>query len=126
MGRGTIALDGRWRFHVGDDVSGRGLPLESGLPLGLSEGTAYAESFFQLGEGEQVTLLTDGVVEAREKTGALFGFERSAALSGESAEAIAAAAQQFGQDDDITVVTLTRNCVPAVVSAQSSVPVHLS
>jgi serine phosphatase RsbU (regulator of sigma subunit) len=110
--------------HIAPYVSGRELAVESGLPLGLS---AYAESVFHLGEGEQVTLLTDGVVEAREKTGALFGFERSAALSGESAEAIAAAAQQFGQDDDITVVTLTRKCVEAIASAESSVvPVHLS
>jgi serine phosphatase RsbU (regulator of sigma subunit) len=37
------------------------------------------ESSFQFAPGEQLTLLTDGVVEARDKVGALFGFERSAA-----------------------------------------------
>jgi hypothetical protein len=47
------------------------------------------------------------VVEARNKTGELYGFERTAAISSESAEAIAHAAQAFGQDDDITVLTLT-------------------
>jgi serine phosphatase RsbU (regulator of sigma subunit) len=54
----------------------------------------------------QLTLVTDGVVEARDKAGALFGFERTAALSKQPAEAIAQAAQAFGQDDDITALTL--------------------
>lgn len=52
--------------------------------------------------------MTDGVVEARDKTGALFGFERTGALSTQPAEAIAQAAQAFGQDDDITALTLAR------------------
>jgi serine phosphatase RsbU (regulator of sigma subunit) len=78
------------------------------LPLGLAADTTYAECFFKLAPGEQLTLLTDGVVEAREKTGALFGFERTAAISTHPAEAIAAAAQAFGQDDDITVLTVSR------------------
>jgi hypothetical protein len=37
----------------------------------------------------------------------LFGFERAAALSAQPAEVIAQTAQQFGQDDDITVLTVT-------------------
>ena len=53
-------------------------------------------------------LVTDGVVEAREASGALLGFERTAALSVESAEAVAEVAQRFGQDDDITVLTVLR------------------
>ncbi|MGA8670112.1 MAG: SpoIIE family protein phosphatase, partial [Terracidiphilus sp.] len=60
----------------------------------------------------QLTLLTDGVIEARDKAGALFGFERSASLSTQSAEAIAQAALAFGQDDDITVLSLTRTPDP--------------
>ena len=56
--------------------------------------------------GQQFTLVTDGVVEARDKTGALFGFDRTAALSTQPAEAIAQTAQVFGQEDDITVLTL--------------------
>jgi serine phosphatase RsbU (regulator of sigma subunit) len=50
-------------------------------------------------------LITDGVVEARSKSGELFGFERTAAGS---AESIAEAAQSFGQEDDITVISVTR------------------
>lgn len=93
--------------HIAPYLAGEELPLESGLPLGLSEETIYVESVFRIAPGEQLTLLTDGVVEAREKTGTLFGFERTAALSTQPAGAIAAAAQAFGQDDDITVLSLT-------------------
>jgi serine phosphatase RsbU (regulator of sigma subunit) len=82
------------------------------LPLGLAADASYAESFFQFEAGQQITLLTDGVIEARDKVGALLGFERSAALSIEPAEAIARAAQAFGQDDDITVLTLSFAGVP--------------
>jgi hypothetical protein len=46
------------------------------------------------------------VVEARSSTGELFGFVRTAAISGHSAESIATRAQEFGQDDDITVLTI--------------------
>jgi Stage II sporulation protein E (SpoIIE) len=94
--------------HIAPYVGGKELSLENGLPLGLSAQAAYVESTFALGPGEQVTLVTDGVVEARDKTGALFGFERTATISIEPAEAIAQAAQAFGQDDDITALTLAR------------------
>jgi hypothetical protein len=97
--------------HIAPYLAGRELPLENGLPLGLAAEATYAESNFQLRPGEQLTLLTDGIVEAREKTGALFGFERTAAISGESAAEIAKTAELFGQDDDITVLTLTRRAV---------------
>jgi hypothetical protein len=100
----TIANAG----HIAPYVDGRELRLENGLPLGISADTIYAESTFQLPPEQQLTLLTDGVVEARDRAGALYGFERSATLSTQPAEAIAAAAQAFGQDDDITVVTLAR------------------
>ena len=86
----------------------------SGLPLGLAAESDYAASTFQLSPGEQLTLLTDGVVEARDKAGDLFGFERSAALSIQSAEEIASAAQAFGQEDDITALTLTYAAAPAI------------
>ncbi len=98
----TIANAG----HIAPYIAGKELLLENGLPLGLSADSTYTESTFQLPQSQQLTLLTDGVVEAREKSGALFGFERTAALSTQSAEAIAAAAQAFGQEDDITVLTL--------------------
>jgi serine phosphatase RsbU (regulator of sigma subunit) len=110
-GKLTIANAG----HIAPYLAGKELPLENGLPLGLSADTTYAESSFQLAPGEQLTLLTDGVPEARDKAGALFGFERSAALSTQSAEIIASAAQAFGQDDDITALTLSYAAVPISV-----------
>ena len=110
-GKLTIANAG----HIAPYVAGKELQVENGLPLGLSADTTYAERSFQLVPGEQLTLLTDGVIEARDKSGALFGFERSAALSTGSAEEIACAAQVFGQDDDITALTLSYAAVPISV-----------
>src|ERR1035441_3290594 len=109
-GKLTVANAG----HIAPYVAGKELPLENGLPLGLAAETTYTESRFQLGPGDHLTLLSDGVVEARDKAGSLFGFERSAALSTQSADAIASAAEAFGQDDDITVLTLSFAAVPAI------------
>ena len=53
-----------------------------------------------------MTLLSDGVPEARSASGELYGFERLSAMTLESAPAIADAAQDFGQEDDITVVSI--------------------
>jgi hypothetical protein len=104
----TIANAG----HIPPYLAGKELALENGLPLGLSAETTYAESTFHISPGQQLTLLTDGVVEARDKSGALYGFERAAALSLQTSEAIANAAQAFGQDDDITVLTLSYAGIP--------------
>ena len=54
------------------------------------------------------TAMAERLVEARDAKGALLGFERTAALATESAAKIADEAQQFGQSDDITVLTVTR------------------
>lgn len=93
--------------HLAPYINGRELPLENGLPLGLAAGVEYTEASFQLLPSTQLTLITDGVVEARNSAGKLFGFERTAAISIQSAESIAQAAQTYGQEDDITVLTLT-------------------
>ncbi|MGD0910561.1 MAG: SpoIIE family protein phosphatase [Terracidiphilus sp.] len=115
----TIANAG----HIGPYHEGRELPLENGLPLGLAADTTYSESTFELAEGGQLTLITDGVVEARDTSGSLFGFERTAALSVESAESVATAAQQFGQDDDITVLTVARLRVGQAVAPRHTAPI---
>ena len=100
----TIANAG----HIAPYLEGQELAIENGLPLGLSAETTYPETLFSIARGQQLTLMTDGVVEARDKNGALYGFERTSALSRQPAEAIAEATQAFGQDDDITVLTLQR------------------
>jgi serine phosphatase RsbU (regulator of sigma subunit) len=89
-------------------LNGGELRVENGLPLGLDGSAIYRETTFQLAPEGQVTLLTDGVVEARTADGELFGFERVASISAQPAAEIAAAAQRFGQQDDITVLSLTR------------------
>ncbi len=94
--------------HLAPYCNGEELNIDGGLPLGLDANASYAESTFELPTAAQLTLVTDGVVEARAKDGQLFGFERSRAISNQPAAKIAEAAQSFGQDDDITVVTLSR------------------
>jgi serine phosphatase RsbU (regulator of sigma subunit) len=101
--------------HLAPYLAGKELTVENGLPLGLDADSQYPESRFQLPHGVQLTLLSDGVIEARNSAGELFGFDRTQAISGQSAENIAGAAQAFGQEDDITVLTLTLSptCAPA-------------
>ena len=88
------------------------MATENGLPLGLSAATEYAETTIELHGSDRLTLLTDGVVEARDSRGELMGFERTLALSTKSAERIAEAASDFGQEDDITVLTLRFQPLP--------------
>jgi hypothetical protein len=101
-GRLTAANAG----HIAPYVNGSELSLINGLPLGLSAHEQYIESVFPLAAGEQLTLITDGVVEARATSGELLGFERVKGLATHSADSIVRAAQNYGQDDDITVLTL--------------------
>ena len=93
--------------HLQPYKNGYELSLDTGLPLGLVPELTYEQARFALVSGDSLTLLSDGVVEARDKNGALFGFDRTQAMSRCSAAEIAAAAQQFGQEDDITVVKIT-------------------
>jgi hypothetical protein len=109
--------------HIAPYLAGRELPFENGLPLGLDAESTYPESIFHLAPEAQLTLLTDGVVEARNQSGALFGFERTAAVSKDSAAKIAKTAELFGQDDDITVLTLTRLAVGEESKVRSTAPI---
>jgi Stage II sporulation protein E (SpoIIE) len=107
-GAATIANAGHLAPYLGSNE----VPVENGLPLGLAAQAEYTESSFQFNAGEQITLVTDGVAEARAKTGELFGFERTASIAVLSAAQIAATAAAFGQQDDITVLKIRRVPVP--------------
>jgi serine phosphatase RsbU (regulator of sigma subunit) len=107
--------------HLPPYCDGEELAVESGLPLGLDAQSSYDETKFALRSGAQLTLLTDGVVEARSTTGELFGFARAQAWSRKSAEQIVEAARAFGQDDDITVVTLILADRTAVTTSSGEV-----
>jgi serine phosphatase RsbU (regulator of sigma subunit) len=98
--------------HLSPYRGGEEIEVDSGLPLGLTADAEYAETHLELAPGDTLTLLSDGVVEAMNPQHQLLGFERVRAMSGQSAHDIAAAAQKFGQEDDITVLTLKR-MVPA-------------
>ncbi|HTV81249.1 MAG TPA: SpoIIE family protein phosphatase [Acidobacteriaceae bacterium] len=106
-----IARDGALTLanagHLPPYRNGEEIPLESALPLGVAPHTACSESIVQLAAGDSLTFLSDGVVEAQSATGELFGFDRTRAISSQSAEEIARAASTHGQQDDITVLTVT-------------------
>ena len=92
--------------HLAPYIDGKEMAVPSSLPLGITEDAQFEEVTVKLAPGQSLVLLSDGVVEARNAQGELFGFERTAALTTDSAQNIAGAAQRFGQEDDITVLTL--------------------
>jgi serine phosphatase RsbU (regulator of sigma subunit) len=101
-GRVVIASAG----HLPPYVDGHEAQVHAGLPLGLSADATYEETPHTL--NAQLTVVSDGVVEAANRKGELFGFERTREISGKSAKAITEAAKAWGQNDDITVVTVRR------------------
>jgi Stage II sporulation protein E (SpoIIE) len=111
-GTGRVANAG----HLPPYIGGAELEVDFGLPLGLAADSIYLESTFQLAQGARLTLLTDGVVEARNRAGELFGFERARGIVTQSPETIASNAQAFGQQDDITVLTLSLAAAPVFQS----------
>ena len=94
--------------HLSPYLGGVELDLPPGLPLGLMDEATYESAIHQIGSTQQLTLLSDGVVEAENAQRELFGFDRTREISGRSAQEIAHAAQAWGQNDDITVVTVRR------------------
>lgn len=96
--------------HLPPFLNQRELEIEGSLPLGLISSAEYSEIQIRLHTGDQLSLYTDGLVEARSPTGEIYGFERLHALfaSRPTAQQATQAAVAFGQEDDITVLTLTR------------------
>jgi hypothetical protein len=92
--------------HLSPYRDGREMELPPGLPLGVIPGMTYEQVSFQLEQGQRIILLSDGVVEAQNDHGELFGFERTQQVSNESARYIAQTAKRFGQNDDITVISI--------------------
>ncbi len=92
--------------HLSPYLNGEEVPVDAGLPLGIVPDVEYWQTHLPLPKTARLTLLSDGVVEARSRAGELFGFERTAAISQRSAAEIADAAHRHGQQDDITIITL--------------------
>ena len=91
--------------------------MEGAIPLGMDLETEFSLLRFHLDPDDSLMLLSDGIVEAQDQHGQLFGFERIHALLATHASAaeIAAVAQSFGQQDDISVLSITR--APALKEA---------
>lgn len=105
-GRAALANAG----HLPPYMNGKELAMEGALPLGAIAGIDFPVLRFNLAEGDELMLMTDGVAEAQDAEGSLFGFERIGEMlgNGVGASTLANAAQSFGQEDDITVLTVAR------------------
>jgi hypothetical protein len=112
-GEVTIANAG----HLSPYLDGEEVELPGELPLGVKAHASYKTCTFYLAPGSRLTFYTDGVVEARGPQGELFGFERGRTISTQSAASIVETARQFGQSDDITVVTIERHAERALSAA---------
>jgi serine phosphatase RsbU (regulator of sigma subunit)/anti-sigma regulatory factor (Ser/Thr protein kinase) len=97
----------------------------TGMPLGLMPGMTYDERETVLGPGESLLLYTDGLVEAHNDRREMFSFGRLRSLMathknrGSSliemllAELAAFTGPGWEQEDDVSLVTLDRDDVPA-------------
>jgi serine phosphatase RsbU (regulator of sigma subunit) len=93
-----------------------------GMPLGLMPGMSYEEKEITLQRGESVLFYSDGLVEAHEPKGEMFGFPRLRALVAEHGaeeerslgdllmkELYSFVGEGWEQEDDITLLTLRRS-----------------
>jgi serine phosphatase RsbU (regulator of sigma subunit) len=91
-----------------------------GMPLGLMSGMPYEEKEIALDTGEVALLYSDGLVEAHNPQGEMFGFPRLRALVAKHGEKGALGnilleelysfvGEGWEQEDDITLVTLRRS-----------------
>jgi serine phosphatase RsbU (regulator of sigma subunit)/ketosteroid isomerase-like protein len=91
-----------------------------GMPLGLMPGMGYEEDEIVLGEGEAALFYSDGLVEAHDPKGEMFGFPRLRALVAEHGEErwlgdylleelYSFVGEGWEQEDDITLLTLRRS-----------------
>jgi sigma-B regulation protein RsbU (phosphoserine phosphatase) len=102
--------------HLPPYLNGRELPIPPSIPLGIILDARYESVTFALQPGDRLTFVSDGVVEAQDKSGELFGFDRTMAISQEPAMRIAEIVRAFGQLDDITVVTLDFSGAPMEIA----------
>lgn len=92
--------------HLPPYLNGREFELEGSLPLGVVRDFKPSVQTIWLNERDRLTFMTDGVVEATNAEHQLFGFERALEVSRLTPDAIVEEAQNFGQQDDITVLTV--------------------
>jgi serine phosphatase RsbU (regulator of sigma subunit) len=108
-GAATLANAG----HISPHLNGEPIAMEGALPLGMMESADFSLMHFPLKSDDKLVLMSDGIAEATDAEGQLFGFERVQELlhTATTAAAVANAAQSFGQEDDISVISVTRTSV---------------
>jgi serine phosphatase RsbU (regulator of sigma subunit) len=95
-----------------------------GMPLGLMPGMGYEEKEVVLDASEGVLFYSDGLVEAHDPHGEMFGFPRLRALIAEHGkeraleealleELYSFVGEGWEQEDDITLLTLRRSASPS-------------
>ena len=95
-----------------------------GMPLGLMPEMSYEEKETILHSGEAALLYSDGLVEAHDPAGDMFGFPRLRALIAEHGEKrslgdvlleelYSFTGERWEQEDDITLLTLRRSASPS-------------
>jgi MFS family permease len=99
--------------HLPPYLNGQELDLEGSLPLGAADLIDPSSRIITLEPGDRLTFLTDGVVEAMNSQNELFGFDRARTISNQPAAAIVEQAQAFGQNDDITVLSIEFTGAPS-------------
>ena len=91
-----------------------------GMPLGLMPAMGYEQKEVVLERGDSALFYTDGLVEAHDPKGEMFGFPRLQALVAEHAEGepleevlmeelYTFVGEGWDQEDDITLLTLRRS-----------------
>jgi Stage II sporulation protein E (SpoIIE) len=103
-GKTTIANAG----HLAPYLNGKEIAMTGNLPLGLSEGIQFDQITMSLKPRDRLLVITDGVIEAKNAKNELFGFNRARSISHLPAAFIVKAAEIFGQEDDITVLSIAR------------------
>jgi hypothetical protein len=106
-GNATLANAGQLPPYL----NGKEMEMEGALPLGTIPDADHSVTTFTLHPGDSLILMSDGIVEAQDPRGNLFGFDRISELLQKRTTAadIATAAQNFGQEDDILVLQVRRN-----------------
>jgi serine phosphatase RsbU (regulator of sigma subunit) len=99
--------------HLPPYLNSEPVAMEGALPLGVIEDAEFSLTRFKLKDGDKLLFMSDGIAEATDAHGHLFGFDRVLELvrSAASPADLAGAAQSFGQRDDISVISVTRTAV---------------
>lgn len=106
----SINSRGHVRFclagHLPPYLNGELLDLPGQLPLGVSRDHTYQVFDLTLTPSDRLTFLSDGIFEARNPAGELFGLDRTSQRLKTSAASLLRDVQHWGFNDDISLIEL--------------------